>query len=83
MLFVDQPVSNELPCPFFIEWEESEEKRFAMLCESGTFTSDNEQLEIMECIFSVDDPLRNQQSGRFYCRRKLGMLMTLPCRMLC
>jgi hypothetical protein len=72
MLFVDQPVSNELPFPFFIEWEESEETRFAMLCESGTFTSDNEQLEIMECIFSVDDPLRESAEWAILLSQKVG-----------
>ena len=36
MLFVDQPVSNELPYPFFIEWEDPEETRFAKLREEGT-----------------------------------------------
>jgi hypothetical protein len=72
MLFVDQPVSNELPYPFFIEWDESEETRFTMLCESGTFTSDNEQLEIMECIFSVDDPLRESAEWAILLSQKVG-----------
>ncbi len=72
MLFVDQPVSNELPYPFFIEWEESEETRFSMLCESGTFTSNNEKLEIMECIFSVDDPLRESAEWAILLSQKVG-----------
>ena len=52
MLFVDQPVSNELPYPFFIEWEEAEEKRFAKLREDGTISSDNEHWKLRS-VFSV------------------------------
>ena len=59
MLFVDQPVSNELPYPFFIEWETPEEIRFAQLREEGTLTEANEELEISECVFAVEDPLRD------------------------
>ncbi len=72
MLFVDQPVSNELPYPFFIEWEEPEETRLAKLNENGAFTSDNEQLEITECIFSVDDPLRETAEWAILLSQKVG-----------
>lgn len=72
MLFVDQPVSNELPYPFFIEWEEPEEIRFAKLREDGTFTLDNEQLEITECVFSVEDPLRETAEWAILLSQKVG-----------
>ena len=72
MLFVDQPVSNELPYPFFIEWEEPEETRFAKLREDGTLSSDNEQLEITECVFSVDDPLRATAEWAILLSQKVG-----------
>jgi len=72
MLFVNQPVSNELPYPFFIEWEELEETRFAKLREEGTFSLDNEQLEIKECVFSVEDPLRATAEWAILLSQKVG-----------
>jgi len=72
MLFVDQPESNELPYPFFIEWEEPEEIRFAKLREEGTLTLDNEQLEITECVFSVEDPLRATAEWAILLSQKVG-----------
>ena len=72
MLFVDQPVSNELPYPFFIEWEEPEETRFEKLREDGTLTPDNEQLEITECVFSVDDPLSATAEWAILLSQKVG-----------
>lgn len=57
MLFVDQPLSSELPFPFFIEWDEPEEVRLANLCKDGTFIEESEQLEVKECIFYVEDSL--------------------------
>ena len=50
---------TELPYPFFIEWETPEEIRFAQLRAEGTLTEENEQLEIRECVFAVEDPLRD------------------------
>ncbi|MBO0589016.1 VOC family protein [Sporosarcina sp. E16_8] len=72
MLFIDQPVSHELPYPFFIEWEETEETRFEKLREDGTLKSDNELLEITECIFSVDDPLRVTAEWAILLSQKVG-----------
>ncbi|MEK5036812.1 VOC family protein [Sporosarcina sp. FSL K6-3457] len=72
MLFVDQPVSNELPYPFFIEWEDAEDIRFAKLREEGAITSANEQLEITECVFSVEDPLRETAEWAILLSQKVG-----------
>jgi len=72
MLFVNQSVSNELPYPFFIEWEDTEETRFAKLRVEGTFTSDNEQLRITECVFSVKDPLRETAEWAILLSQKVG-----------
>jgi len=72
MLFVDQPVSNELPYPFFIEWEEPEETRFEKLRKNGTLTSVNEQLEITECVFRVDDPLSATAEWAILLSQKVG-----------
>lgn len=57
MLFVAQPVSDELPFPFFMEWEEAEEIRFATLRKDGIILPVNDALEIKECVFQVNDPL--------------------------
>ncbi|MBO0602079.1 VOC family protein [Sporosarcina sp. E16_3] len=72
MLFVDQSVSNELPYPFFIEWEETEETRLEKLRKDGTLNSDNEQLEITECVFSVDDPLSVTAEWAILLSQKVG-----------
>lgn len=72
MLFVNQPVSNELPYPFFIEWEDTDETRFAKLREVGTFTSENDQLRITECVFSVNDPLRETAEWAILLSQKVG-----------
>ncbi|WP_203248194.1 VOC family protein [Sporosarcina beigongshangi] len=72
MLFVDQPVSNELPYPFFIEWEDAEDIRFAKLREEGTISAANEQLEIKECVFSVEDPLRETAEWAILLSQKVG-----------
>lgn len=72
MLFVDQPVSNELPYPFFIEWEEADHVRFDNLRADGTLSRDNEALEIKECIFGVEDPLRDTGEWAILLSQKVG-----------
>jgi len=72
MLFVKQPVSDELPYPFFIEWEEAEEIRLAQLREDGALIEENEGLEIRECIFSVEDPLRDTGEWAVLLSQKVG-----------
>ncbi|MCM3638377.1 VOC family protein [Sporosarcina luteola] len=74
MLFVDQPVSDELPYPFFIEWETPEEIRFEQLRSEGALTSDNEKLEIRECVFAVEDPLRDTGEWAILLSQKVGDL---------
>ena len=72
MLFVDQPVSNELPYPFFIEWEERKKHVMQSYVKMERFTPDNEKLEITECIFSVDDPLRETAEWAILLSQKVG-----------
>ncbi len=72
MLFVDQPDSDELPMPFFIEWEEAEEVRCEKLRQDGTISPDNERLEIKECVFSVDDPLKETAEWAILLSQKVG-----------
>lgn len=56
MLFIDQPELDQLPLPFFIEWEEAEDVRFAKLRKDETFLPANDNLKIKECVFRVKDP---------------------------
>jgi len=56
MLFINQNVSDELPYPFFIEWEEPFEERMQSLREDGSIQAYNEQLQISECVIAVNDP---------------------------
>ncbi|WP_342514198.1 VOC family protein [Sporosarcina sp. FSL K6-1522] len=72
MLFIEQPVSNDLPYPFFIEWEETEDIRFAKLREDGTISVGSQQLAIQECVFSVDDPLRETAEWAILLSQKVG-----------
>lgn len=72
MLFVEQPVSNELPYPFFIEWEENDEVRYAKLREEGTFIAENENVSVKECVFFVEDPLRDTAEWAILLSQKVG-----------
>ena len=56
MLFIDEPVSDQLPLPFFIEWEETEKGRFETLRKDKIILPSNEFLELTECVFHVKDP---------------------------
>ncbi|WP_075619344.1 VOC family protein [Paenisporosarcina indica] len=56
MLFIEQDVSDELPYPFFIEWEEPFEERMQSLREDGTLQAYNESLLISQCVIAVKDP---------------------------
>ena len=56
MLFIEQAVTDELPYPFFIEWDESFEDRMRSLREDGTIKAVNENLHIARCIIHVHDP---------------------------
>lgn len=58
MLFVDQPISEQLPLPFFIEWEEEEAVRLEKLRADGTILPESAQLEIKECVFRVENPMQ-------------------------
>ena len=56
MLFVKEEISDALPTPFFIEWEESDEERYHLLQEDGTITKSNLQLNFWACEFHVHNP---------------------------
>lgn len=70
MLFIQQDVSNELPYPFFIEWEEPFEERMKSLREEGTITSENDHLIISICEFAVSNPKKSI--------KEWGNLLNLP-----
>jgi hypothetical protein len=72
MLFVDQPLSNELPYPFFIEWDEPEEVRLANLRKDGTLIEESEQKEVKECVFYVEDSLLETAEWAILLSRKVG-----------
>lgn len=69
MLFVEQEITSELPYPFFIEWEETESQRLVRLQEQGARTSAH---KITECIFHVDDPLRDTAEWAILLSQKVG-----------
>jgi len=60
LLFIDEPISSSLPLPFFIEWEEPDETRFAGLKQKGAITDLNEALRIEALVFSVENPAQSE-----------------------
>lgn len=50
MLFIDEKNYNDLPCPFFIEWEEDEISRRDTLRKEGSITEQSEAEYIQECV---------------------------------
>jgi hypothetical protein len=70
MLFIEQEVSDELPYPFFIEWEEPFEERMKSLKEEGTISSENDKLIISICEFAVSNPKKSVEEW--------GHLLNIP-----
>ena len=64
LLFIDQPISSALPLPFFIEWEEPDEARFAGLKRKGAITELNEGLRLQALVFTVEDPAQREAQWR-------------------
>ncbi len=56
MLFIKEEVSDSLPAPFFIEWEETDDERYELLQKEGTVNNSNLQLTIESCEFHVANP---------------------------
>lgn len=56
MLFIEQAVSEQLPYPFFIEWEESDGQRCAALQQEGAITALHQEWHIASCTFQVRHP---------------------------
>ena len=72
MLFIEQDVSNKLPYPFFIEWEESEAQRQTRLERTGARTEIHKRQQISECVFHVEDPLRETGEWAVLLSQKVG-----------
>ena len=66
MLFVNEEISNALPFPFFIEWEESDEDRYHSLQEDGTINNSNLELSITACEFRVRNPREVMNKWKSY-----------------
>lgn len=56
MLFIQEKVSDHLPAPFFIEWEETDDERYELLQKDGTIDTSNLQLSIKNVEFYVANP---------------------------
>ncbi|GKV68323.1 hypothetical protein NCCP2716_08210 [Sporosarcina sp. NCCP-2716] len=56
MLFVSEDITDDLPSPFFIQWEEDEETRRAALRQEGAIRDVNESERITECVLAAADP---------------------------
>ena len=71
MLFIKETVSDRLPCPFFIQWEEVDESRYEGLRATGAINSSDEQLEIERLVFGVHDVAESEE---FFARLLGGSL---------
>lgn len=79
MLFIKQNVANELPLPFFIEWQEPFEERMKSLRDDGTITSVNDKLIISSCEFAANNPeKRVEQWGNLLNLTPLENSLKLP-----
>ncbi len=58
MLFVDEKDLTDLPAPFFIQWEESEQSRRLALRAEGAITDDRDAERILECGLVTREPKR-------------------------
>lgn len=77
MLFIQEEAADQLPAPFFIEWQESDEQRYEGLRKRGAIASANEELAIERLVFGVNDP--EAAEGKW--RKILGGSLVLPnCR---
>lgn len=77
MLFLKEGISDRLPAPFFIEWEETDEMRYESLRKRQAIQPSNEKLELDSLIFGVHDP----EESRSKWVRILGGSLQLPnCR---
>lgn len=64
MLFLKEAVSDNLPSPFFIEWNDSDSERYEGLRKRGAILPDNEKQAIERCIFGVRDPAASAEKWR-------------------
>lgn len=66
MLFVKEEISDVLPLPFFIEWEDSDDDRSRLLQEDGTIENSNLELSITACEFHVRNPREVMNKWKSY-----------------
>ena len=64
LLFIKEAVSDRLPSPFFIEWEEGDETRYESLRSTGAITPANENTEIEACVFGVQNIESSEEKWR-------------------
>lgn len=73
MLFIEQEVSDALPTPFFIEWQQSDSERYEALRERDAIRSDNEKLRVEVCVFGVHDVPASEKLFRNILQGKLEL----------
>lgn len=77
MLFIEQEVTDALPNPFFIEWQQSDRERYEALRQRDAIRSDNEKLRVEVCVFGVQDV---PASERLFRKILQGKLEAANCR---
>ena len=78
MLFIKEEAADQLPSPFFIEWQESDEQRYEALRKRGAIEPVNEELAIERLVFGVKDP----EAAENKWRKIFGGSLELPnCRL--
>lgn len=64
MLFIEEEATDQLPSPFFIEWQEDDAARYGNLRKSGTIQPANEELAIERCVFGVHEVEANEEKWK-------------------
>ena len=77
MLFIEQKVTDALPNPFFIEWQQSDSERYEALRQRDAIRPDNEKLRVEVCVFGVHDV---PASERVFQKILQGKLKAENCR---
>ncbi|MFD1927623.1 VOC family protein [Sporosarcina siberiensis] len=79
MLNIEQQISDTLPLPLLIEWDDKDDKRYEILRADGSISSSSEQFEVKECVFSVEYPVETAEKwANLFSLERSGSRLILP-----
>ncbi|WP_438313380.1 VOC family protein [Sporosarcina sp. FA9] len=79
MLNIEQQISDTLPLPLLIEWDDKDDKRYKILRADGSIIPSSEQFEVKECVFSVEYPVETADKwANLFSLERSGNRLILP-----